>query len=96
MGRQCAITGKKVVTGNNVSHAHNKTRRTFVPNIQATSVYSEILERSFKIRVTAAGLRTLERKGGVDAYVRGTAISKLSPDFQKIKKLVEKADAKAA
>lgn len=96
MARQCAVTGKKVATGNNVSHAHNKTRRTFIPNLQVTSVYSEILQKAFKVRVSAHGLRTLEHKGGVDEYVKNTAKTKLSSEFQKIKKLVELAQSKAA
>lgn len=96
MARQCAVTGKKVMTGNNVSHAKNRTRRTFLPNLQVTSVYSETLDKSFKVRVSIHGLRTLEHKGGVDAYVKGTAKTKLSSEFQKIKKLVEAAEAKAA
>ncbi len=96
MARQCAVTGKKVMTGNNVSHAHNKTRRTFMPNLQVASVYSEVLQKAFKVRVSMHGLRTLEHKGGVDEYVKNTAKTKLSPEFQKIKKLVEAAQSKAA
>ena len=64
MSRRCMITGKAVMTGNNVSHAHNKTRRVFLPNVQDTSVFSEALGRKIKIRVSTAGLRTLEHKGG--------------------------------
>ena len=96
MARQCAVTGKKAMVGNNVSHANNKTKRRFLPNLQVTSVFSELLGRAFKIRVTSHGLRTLEHKGGVDAYVKDTAKTKLSPEFQKIKKMVASAEARKA
>lgn len=91
MARKCEITGKGVMSGNNVSHAHNKTRRKFLPNIQAATLFSEKLNRGFKVKVTAAALRTIEHKGGLDAYVTKTAKTKLAPTFQKIKAQVEKA-----
>lgn len=91
MARKCEITGKSVMSGNNVSHAHNKTRRKFLPNIQVATLFSEKLNQKFKVKATAAGLRTIEHKGGLDAYVLGTAKTKLSPVFQKIKAQVEKA-----
>ncbi len=91
MARKCDITGKGVMSGNNVSHAHNKTRRKFLPNIQAATLFSAKLNKGFKVKVTAAALRTIEHKGGLDAYVTNTAKSKLSPLFQKIKTQIEKA-----
>jgi large subunit ribosomal protein L28 len=96
MSRKCQVTGKKVMTGNNVSHANNKTRRRFLPNLQETSVYSEILKRWVKIRVTAAGLRTIEHKGGIDAWLQNTATTKLDPKMRPVKAAIEKAAAKAA
>lgn len=96
MSRQCMITGKKVMSGNNVSHAQNKTRRKFLPNIQDTSVFSEILGRKIKIRATAAGLRTLDHKGGIDQFLMKTAKTKLDPALRPIKAEIEKAQAKAA
>lgn len=96
MSRQCMITGKKVMFGNNVSHAQNKTRRTFLPNIQDTSVYSELLGRKIKIRASAAGLRTLDHKGGIDAFLLNTAKTKLDPALRSIKAEVEKAKGKVA
>ncbi len=93
MSRRCMVTGKSVMTGNNVSHAHNKTRRTFLPNIQDTSVFSESLGRKIKLRVSTAGLRTIEHKGGLDAYLMGTAPTKLDPALRPIKAQVEKAVA---
>lgn len=91
MSRECMITGKKVMSGNNVSHAQNKTRRKFLPNIQDTSVYSELLGRKIKIRVTAAGLRTLDHKGGIDQFLLNTAKTKLHPDLRALKAEVAKA-----
>ena len=96
MSRKCQVTGKKVMTGNNVSHANNKTRRRFLPNLQETSVYSEILKRWVKIRVTAAGLRTIEHKGGIDAWLQNTAPTKLDPKMRPVKAAIEKAAAKKA
>jgi large subunit ribosomal protein L28 len=93
MSRRCVITGKGVMSGNNVSHAHNKTRRKFLPNVQDTGVYSEALGRLIKIRVSARGLRTIEHKGGFDAYLLDTAVTKLDPSLRSVKTLVEKAAA---
>lgn len=95
MSRQCMITGKKVMSGNHVSHAQNKVRRKFLPNVQDTSVYSETLGRKVRIRATAAGLRTLDHKGGIDAFVTGTAKTKLDPALRPIKAEVEKKQAAA-
>ena len=96
MSRQCMITGKKRMVGNNRSHARNATKRTFEINVQDTSVYSEALKRKIRIRASARGLRTLDHKGGIDAFVMGTAKTKLDPALRSIKVLVEKAKATAA
>ena len=97
MSRTCMVTGKKRIVGNNRSHAENKTKRTFEVNIQDTTVYSEILKRKISIRVTPSGLRTLDHKGGFDAFVQGTAKTKLNPALRPYKALIEKklAGAKA-
>lgn len=79
------------MTGNNVSHANNKTRRRFLPNLQEVSLYSETLERSFSMRISQAGRRTVEHKGGLDKYLMSTGASKLAPELRKIRKLVEKS-----
>ena len=91
MARQCQITGKKPMSGNNVSHAHNKTRRRFLPNLQETRVYSEALKRFVRIRVSTHGLRTIEHKGGIDAFVMSKAPSKLDDALRKLRSQVEKA-----
>jgi large subunit ribosomal protein L28 len=96
MSRECMITGKKPMSGNNVSHAMNKTRRKFLPNIQTTTVYSEELERKIPLTVSAAGLRTLDHKGGIDKFLMDTAKTKLHPDLRGLKAEIEKKTAKAA
>jgi len=94
MGRQCMITGKKQMVGNNVSHAHNKTKRTFQPNLQDTSIFSETLGRKIKVRVSAAGLRTVDHKGGLDNYLMNTAPTKLDPALRPVKAEIEKVKAR--
>jgi large subunit ribosomal protein L28 len=93
MSRRCAVTGKGVLSGNNVSHANNKTRRRFLPNLQETSTYSEALGRLVRLRVSTNGLRTVEHNGGIDAFLLGTANSKLSAEALKVKRQIEKAKA---
>lgn len=93
MARRCGVTGKRVLVGHKVSHANNKTKRRFLPNLQNVSVLSEALGRTFRMRLTTSALRTIEHKGGFDAYLMGTAASKLPPEARRIKKLVEKAKA---
>lgn len=97
MSCRCVVTGKIPMSGNNVSHAKNRTRRRFLPNVQENSLYSEALDRWVRLRVSAAGIRTVEHKGGLDAFVTSTAKTKLDPALRPIKKAVEKAlAAKAA
>ena len=72
-------------------HAHNKTRRRFLPNLQETRVYSEALKRFVRIRVSTHGLRTIEHKGGIDAFVMSKAPSKLDDALRKLRSQVEKA-----
>lgn len=91
MARICMVTGKQGRSGNNRSHAENKTRRRFEPNLQETSVYSEALARLVRIRVTPAGLRTLDHKGGLDAFVMGTAPTKLQEGLRAIRTQIEAA-----
>jgi large subunit ribosomal protein L28 len=93
MSRQCQITGKKLMSGNNVSHSQRKTRRVFNVNIQETSVFSESLEQNVRIRVSTAGLRTLDHKGGLDKFLLDTPVSKLDPILHDVKAKVEKAVA---
>ena len=95
MARRCAVTGKGVMTGNNVSHAHNKSRRRFLPNLQQMSLYSEALNQSVSMRVTAAAARTIEHKGGLDAYLSSTPAADLPRELRRMKKQLNKAAAEA-
>lgn len=96
MTRRCVVTGKSVMSGNNVSHANNKTRRRFLPNLQETGIFSEALGRMIKMRVTTAGIRTVEHKGGFDKWIMSVAPTKLDPSMRALRKQVEKALATAA
>ena len=97
MSRKCQVTGKKIMFGNNVSHANNKTRRRFLPNIQDTSLYSEVLGETVSVRISPAGLRTIDHKGGLDAYLLGTPVTKLDPALRRFKsRVTKKAEAKKA
>ena len=95
MSRRCEITGKGVSTGNNVSHAHNKTRRRFVPNVQKTSLLSDALG-PVRLCVSVAAIRTIEHKGGLDAFLMATPDAKLAPEGLKLKRRVKRAIANAA
>jgi large subunit ribosomal protein L28 len=90
------VTGKMQMVGNLRSHAENKTKRVFRPNVQDTTLFSEVLNRSVAIKVSAAGLRTIDHKGGLDAFVLSMAPTKLSPELQKLRKQIDKAQAKKA
>ena len=74
MARRCAITGKGVQVGNNVSHANNKTKRRFMPNLQETSLISDTLGQSVKLRLTVNAIRTVEHNGGIDAYLASIGV----------------------
>lgn len=88
MSRQCEITGKKPLVGNSVSHANNKTKRRFLPNLQAASFFSNGLKKNIKVNATTHGIRTVEHKGGIDAFLLGTAPSKLNPALRRYRKLL--------
>lgn len=96
MSRKCMITGKGPMSGNNVSHALNRTRRRFLPNVQESSVYSVALDQWIKLRVSTAGLRTLEHKGGFDEFITSTAVTKLDAKLRPYKAKIEKALADKA
>ncbi|NKD54588.1 MULTISPECIES: 50S ribosomal protein L28 [unclassified Haematospirillum] len=93
MARRCIVTGKGVQTGNNVSHANNKTRRRWLPNLQETALVSEALGESVAIRVSVHGLRTIEHRGGIDAYLLGMANTKLPADLRRLKKRIQAVKA---
>ena len=95
MARRCAVTGKGVLTGNNVSHANNKTRRRFLPNIQEVTLLSDALGRSVKLRVSVNGLRSIEHNGGLDNWLLKTPDANLSTRARKVKRELRKAASSA-
>ena len=86
MSRRCELTGKGVLTGNNVSHAHNKTRRRFLPNLNEVTLTSETLGRSFSFKVAASTLRTVDHRGGLDNFLAKAKEGELSPKALKVKR----------
>ncbi len=90
MSRVCTVTGKKPMSGHNVSHSNRKTKRRFMPNLQDTSLYSQKLGRAIKLRVTTAGLRTIEHNGGIDQYVLTTPATRLTPIMRQLKRQLGK------
>ena len=95
MSRRCELTGKDVLSGNNVSHAHNKTRRRFLPNLCNVSLLSDSLGRNFRLKVSAKALRSVEHRGGLDAYLIKARNSELSLKARRIKTEIEKKAATA-
>jgi large subunit ribosomal protein L28 len=93
MARKCAISGKGVLVGHNVSHANNKTKRRFLPNLQRISVLSDVLG-PIRLRITAAAIRTIEHKGGIDAFLRDTPDRELTPEIRRLRRRVETAAAR--
>ena len=91
MSRRCELTGKGPMSGNNVSHANNKTRRRFLPNLQDVSLISDVLGRSFKFRISSAAIRSVDHRGGLDAYLAKAKDDELSADALKVKKEIAKA-----
>ncbi|ATG49360.1 50S ribosomal protein L28 [Celeribacter ethanolicus] len=95
MSRRCELTGKGPMTGNNVSHAKNRTRRRFLPNLNDVTLISETLGRSFKLRISASALRSVDHRGGLDAFLAKARDEELSDNALKIKKDIAKAQAAA-
>jgi large subunit ribosomal protein L28 len=96
MSRICELTGKGRQVGHNVSHANNKTKRLFLPNLQNVTLMSEKLDRSFKFRVSTHGLRSVEHNGGLDNWLLKTSDDDLSPRAVKVKRDLKKAVTAAA
>jgi len=91
MARRCELTGKGVLTGNNVSHALNRTRRRFLPNLLNVTLISDALGRSVKLKVAASALRTVEHRGGLDAFLVKAKDDELSPNALNLKREVRAA-----
>ena len=88
MVNKCSITKKKPLTGNNVSHAVNKTKRRFYPNLHNVSFFSEILGKKIKLKVSSRGIKTVEKNGGIDNYIINSKNSNLTDEVKKIKKII--------
>jgi large subunit ribosomal protein L28 len=95
MSRRCELTGKGPMTGNNVSHANNKTKRRYLPNLQDVTLQSDVLGRSFRFRVSSAALRTVDHRGGLDQFMAKAKDETLSVDALKVKNDILKAQATA-
>lgn len=91
MSRRCELTGIGPMSGNNVSHAKNRNRRRFLPNLNDVTLQSEILGRGIKLRITAAALRTVDHRGGLDAFMAKAKDEELSISALKVKKEITKA-----
>ncbi len=93
MARRCELTGKDVMSGNNVSHANNKTRRRFLPNLCNVSLMSETLGGSYRFRISAHALRSVEHRGGLDAFLLRASDSELSPKARLLKAEIRRRQA---
>jgi large subunit ribosomal protein L28 len=96
MSRRCELTGKGVMVGNNVSHANNKSRRRFLPNLNEVTLTSESLGQSHRFRISAAALRTVDHRGGLDAFLAKAQDDELSAKALKLKRDIAKAAQAAA
>jgi large subunit ribosomal protein L28 len=93
MARRCDLTGKTVLSGNNVSHANNKTRRRFLPNLQETTLLSDVLG-NVRLRLSTRAIRTIEHNGGLDAFILGQSDRKLTGEGLILKRRLVRAQAK--
>jgi large subunit ribosomal protein L28 len=96
MSRRCIVTGKGVLVGHNVSHANNKTKRRFLPNLQVTSLLSDALRQAVRLRLSSRGIKTVEHAGGLDAWLLKTPDAKLDLETKRLKRRVKKAIEKRA
>lgn len=96
MSRCCELTGKAVLYGNNVSHANNKTRRRFLPNLVNVTLMSDALNQRVRLRISAAALRSVEHRGGLDAFLAKASENELSMKARLLKRQIAKKQAPAA
>jgi large subunit ribosomal protein L28 len=97
MARRCTLSGKGVLTGNNVSHANNKTRRRFLPNLQSRRLFSEALGETVRLRIAASTLRTIEKRGGLDGYLLAASSTDLRGDLVRLRqRIIERQAQRAA
>jgi len=88
MSRKCELTGKSPLKGHKVSHANNKTKRKFLPNLKKVTFVSNILKKNIKLNVTNSALRSVDKKGSIDSFLKDVKFVNLSPRVKKIKKLL--------
>jgi large subunit ribosomal protein L28 len=96
MSRACELTGKAVMSGNNVSHANNRTRRRFLPNLVHVTLMSEAMGQSYRMRISAAALRTVEHRGGLDAFLAKASVNELSQRARLLKKQIASKQGETA
>ena len=96
MSRRCTISGKGVLTGNNVSHANNKTRRRYLPNLQSRRLFSETLGETVRLRIAASTLRTIEKQGGIDGFLLLASSLELPGELVRLKRRIAEQQAKRA
>ena len=88
MSKKCELTGKNPMKGHNFSHANNKTKRRFLPNLKKVKFTSDLLKRSLKLTVSSAGVRSVDKKGSFDEFLKSVKNKNLSPRLKKLKKVV--------
>ena len=96
MSRRCELTGKGLLVGNNVSHANNKTKRVFRPNLQVISLASEALRQTYKLKISMSALRTVDRTGGLDAFLLKAKDAVLSPRALRLKRQIARKSTTVA
>lgn len=96
MSRRCDLTGKAVLVGHTVSHSNRKAKRRFLPNLCSVTFQSETLKRSIRLRVSANALKTVDHRGGLDAFLAKAKDAELSPRALELKRAIEKAASEAA
>lgn len=96
MARRCELTGKAVLTGNNVSHANNKSKRRFMPNLSQVTLISDALGQSVRLRITSHALRSVEHRGGLDKFLLAARDAELSLNARRLKRQIEKRNTVAA
>jgi large subunit ribosomal protein L28 len=96
MARRCELTGKAVLTGNNVSHANNKSRRRYLPNLNQVTLMSDALGSTVHLKISSHALRTVEHRGGLDKFLAAARDSELSPKALRLKHQIAKKAAAAS
>ena len=96
MARRCTLTRKGVLTGNNVSHANNKSRRRYLPNLQSRRLFSETLGETVRLRIAVSTMRTIEKRGGIDGFLVLASTTELPSDLARLKQRIIERQAKRA